>query len=89
MFKKQNEMKTTIYLKNMKSKVVIENGEIEIVLTPENDFEREVLDKIYSNKNKYDIFTDVKLDSVNYYDKKYKLVVSLKEIKWKITKDYL
>ena len=65
----------------MKSKVVIENGEIEIVLTPENDFEREVLDKIYSNKNKYDIFTDVKLDSVNYYDKKYKLVVSLKEIK--------
>ena len=65
----------------MKSKVVIENGETEIILTPENDFEREVLDKIYSNKNKYDIFTDVKLDSVNYYDKKYKLVVSLKEIK--------
>jgi len=29
----------------MKTKIIIENGETEIVLTPENDFDRDVLEK--------------------------------------------
>lgn len=34
----------------MKTKVIIENGESKIVLTPENDFEKDILEKLYDDK---------------------------------------
>lgn len=41
----------------MKAKVIIENGETQIVLTPENDFEIDVIEKIYDKKEKYNVLT--------------------------------
>ena len=37
----------------MKTKVVIEDGETEILLTPENDFEKDVLEKIHNKKQSF------------------------------------
>ncbi len=34
----------------MKTKVIIENGTTEIVLTPENEFERQIIENIYNAK---------------------------------------
>jgi len=34
----------------MKTKVIIENGKTEIVLTPENDFEKNVLERLDDKK---------------------------------------
>lgn len=65
----------------MKTKVIIENGETEIILTPDNDFDREVLEKIYFKKSNFTIHTDVqaKYDFGNYKD--HKLVLNIKETK--------
>lgn len=37
----------------MRAKVVIENGETDIVLTPENEFERDIVEKMYNNKRNF------------------------------------
>ena len=37
----------------MKTKVIIENGETDIILTPENDFDKGVLEKIHKNKQNF------------------------------------
>ena len=64
----------------MKSKVIIENGETELVLTPENDFDRGILEKIYLKKSNYNITTNIeaKYDYGSYRD--HKLIVNIKEI---------
>lgn len=64
----------------MKAKVIIENGETEIVLTPENDFEEDVLKKVHSMKEKYSLNTGVNSKyTCGSYD--YTLVINLKEKK--------
>lgn len=65
----------------MKAKVIIENGQTEIVLKPENDFEIDVLEKVYTQKKTYSIHTSVEgKDSYGGVDN-LKLVINLKEIK--------
>lgn len=41
----------------MKAKVIIENKQTKIILTPENDFEIDVIDKVRNKKEKHDIHT--------------------------------
>lgn len=41
----------------MKTKVIIENGEVDIVLTPETDFEKDVIEKMVDKQKNYTIST--------------------------------
>lgn len=43
----------------MEAKVVIENGRTNIVLTPENDFETDLIETVYHNDSKYTCSTSV------------------------------
>jgi hypothetical protein len=65
----------------MKAKVVIENGETEIILTPSNDFDKDVLEKIYNNKSRFSLHTDV--DAIYNYGgySNHKLIINIKETK--------
>jgi hypothetical protein len=45
----------------MKAKVIIENGLSTIVLTPDNDFEKQVVENIYDHKHKFEIISDVEV----------------------------
>lgn len=49
----------------MKAKVIIENGETQIILTPENEFEIDLIEKIYDKKEKYNVLTSFNT-SVSY-----------------------
>jgi hypothetical protein len=42
----------------MKAKVIIENGETTIVLTPENEFEIDVIEKVHCKKKIHNIHTE-------------------------------
>jgi hypothetical protein len=42
----------------MKIKVIIENGLSTIVLTPDNDFEKQVVENVYNNRETFNIVTD-------------------------------
>jgi len=65
----------------MKTKVVIENAETTIVLTPENEFEIDVIEKIIRNKQKFDINTvvDAQYNYGSY--SKHKIDINIKESK--------
>ena len=39
----------------MRTKVLIENGETTIILTPENEFEIDVIEKIHCKKEKFNL----------------------------------
>lgn len=43
----------------MKTKVIIENKATTIILTPENEFEEDVIDKVYCKKEKFTLSTNV------------------------------
>lgn len=60
----------------MKAKVIIENGCTEIILTPENEFEEDVLEKVYENK--YEI-TNTKIYVLAYYGiySKHKITINI------------
>ena len=45
----------------MKAKVIIENGLSTIVLTPDNDFEKQVVENVYNNRDTFNIVTDVEV----------------------------
>jgi hypothetical protein len=45
----------------MKAKVIIENGLSTIVLTPDNDFEKQVVENAYDHKHRFEIITDVEV----------------------------
>ena len=45
----------------MKAKVIIENGLSTIVLTPDNDFEKQVVENVYNNREKVEIESDVEV----------------------------
>lgn len=67
----------------MKTKVIIENGGTTIVLSPENDFEIDVIEKIVKDKRKYNINNEIDAD-YNYSSGNYsnhRIELSIKEIK--------
>lgn len=65
----------------MRTKVLIENGETTIILTPENEFEIDVIEKIHCKKEKFNLFTSVNAE-YNYGSySKHKIEISIKEIK--------
>lgn len=43
----------------MKAKVIIENGQTKIDLTPENDFEKDIIEKVYGQRQNYDLDADI------------------------------
>lgn len=46
----------------MKAKVIIENGQTTIVLTPENDFECDMIENVRDSKEKHTIETNFDAD---------------------------
>lgn len=64
----------------MKAKVIIENGETTIILTPENVFDRDVLERAYSNKDKFNLHTTVDANYRYGSYENHKMVISLKNI---------
>lgn len=65
----------------MKTKVVIENGETTIVLTPENVFETDLLDKIHRNKSAYNEHTSVEAEYSYGGYQKHRIEISIKEVR--------
>lgn len=64
----------------MKAKIVIENGETEIVLTPENVFDTEFLEKLHSKQQLYNVKTSVEADYTYGSYEKHRLVLNIKKI---------
>jgi ribosomal protein S17 len=65
----------------MKAKVIIENGETTIVLKTENKFDTDVLEKMFDNKEKYNIHTCINADYAYASHSNHRLELSIKEIK--------
>lgn len=65
----------------MKAKVVIENWETTIVLDTENEFEIDVLEKVYSKKERYNLNTIVDAQYNYGTFSKHRIEISIKEIK--------
>ena len=63
----------------MKAKVIIENGETTIVLTPENDFERDIIEKIETHRPKFTTFTEISASSNYGSYSKHKIEILIKE----------
>lgn len=63
----------------MKTKVVIENGETTIVLTPENDFENDVIEKIKKKPEKFSIHTSINVDYSYSRYSNHNIKLSIKE----------
>lgn len=63
----------------MKTKVVIENGEIEIVLTPENDFEKDIVEKMVDRKKDFSIHTTADTKYQYSSHSNHKIVMNIKE----------
>ena len=63
----------------MKAKVVIENGLTTIVLTPENEFEKDVIEKVDNNKAKYDMIADTSVKNAYGVPNSQEIYISLKE----------
>lgn len=63
----------------MKAKIIIENSETEIILTPDNVFDKDVLEKMYNNKGRYNIYTDVESDYKYGSYQNHRLVITIKE----------
>jgi len=63
----------------MKAKVIIENGETTIILTPENEFEIDLIEKVHCKKEKHSINTD--FDAQYNYGSysKHKIELSIKD----------
>ena len=61
----------------MKSKLIIENGYTEIILTPENDFETDVIEKICNNKQRFNIETSFKSETSYGIQEKHKISISI------------
>jgi len=64
----------------MKAKVIIENGQTAITLTPENNFETDIIEKVYNKRSGFEISTAF---GVNYFYGKYsdhKIEISLNKI---------
>lgn len=63
----------------MRAKVIIENGETTIVLTPENVFEIDVIEKVHSKKEQHNIHTEFDLEYSYGARSKHKIQLSIRE----------
>tara|TARA_R110000744_G_scaffold251755_1_gene367626 strand:+ start:2413 stop:2616 length:204 start_codon:yes stop_codon:yes gene_type:complete len=64
----------------MKTKVIIENGYTKILLTPENDFETDVIEKIHDKKHAYQIDTSADADYNYGSHNNYRIEMNIKEV---------
>ena len=64
----------------MKAKVIIENGETTILLTPENEFETDVIEKIYCKKESFNLLTSFNVNHSYGTYSKHNIEISIKEI---------
>ena len=65
----------------MKTKVIIENGETLIELCPENDFEKDVIEKVKDKGSKFDVHTKFDAEYSFGEHNKHKISISIKEIR--------
>ena len=65
----------------MKAKVIIEDGETSIVLTPETDFEKDIIEKGYGKTNKFSIHTSFDAQYSYSTYSKHSITMILKELK--------
>lgn len=65
----------------MKAKVIIENGETTIVLTPENEFEIDVIEKVHCKKEKHNIHTQFEAQYNHGTYSKHKIELYIEEIR--------
>lgn len=63
----------------MKAKVIIENGETTIVLTPQNEFEIDLIEKVKNKKEKHTIHTRFSADYNFGTYKNHRIELSIKE----------
>jgi len=63
----------------MRAKVIIENRETTIVLTPENDFEVDLIDKVRLKKEKHNINTRFDAEYIFGSYAKQKIEILIKE----------
>ena len=63
----------------MKAKVIIENGETTIVLTPQNEFEIDLIEKVKDKKEKHIIQTHFSADYNYGTYENYRIELSIKE----------
>ena len=62
----------------MKTKVIIENSETTIILTPENKLERDVIEKMHENRSQYSVYTPLTIAFSEYSD--HKIEICIKEV---------
>ena len=65
----------------MPCKVIIDNRETQIVLTPENDFEIDVIEKIYDKKEKYNVLTSFNVNVSYGTYSKHNIEMNIKEVR--------
>lgn len=65
----------------MKAKVIIENGQTTIIVTPENDFEKDVIEKLHAKSNNYDIRTNAYAEYNYGTYSKHQIEINIKEQK--------
>lgn len=63
----------------MKAKVVIEDGETTIVLTASNEFESDIIEKLYNKRGNFDIVTDFDLTKNYGVSANHNIVMKIKE----------
>ena len=63
----------------MKTKVIIENGEIEVVLTPENEFEKDIIEKLVDRTKDFSIHTKAYTDWQFSQHNNHKITMNIKE----------
>ena len=64
----------------MKAKVIIENSETEIILTPENNFETDIIEKLYDKKGAFNLLVSADCDVSYSTYSKHKITISIKSI---------
>jgi len=65
----------------MKAKVIIEDGETNIDLIPQTEFERDLIEKIHSRKDSYKTLTEISCEYKYHTYANHKIVISIKEIR--------
>ena len=61
----------------MKAKVIIEQGRTKVILTPENDFETDIIEKVADAKVNYNVETTVSTDFLYHSHTKHKIELNL------------
>lgn len=65
----------------MKAKVIIENGETTIILTPENEFEKDLIEKVHCKKESHNIHTTFEATGTFGGYSKHNIELSIKEVR--------